>query len=53
MFLTGKNETDKSKRGDQSVEEKTNTAPPTVDEDSLPPFNPHNPVGTIGLIHVI
>lgn len=50
MFLTGKNEMDKSKGGDQSVEEKTTTASPTVDKDSLPPFNPHKPVGTIGLI---
>lgn len=48
MFLTGKDEMDKSKTGDRSAEEKTNTASPTVDGDSLPPFNPHNPVGTIG-----
>ncbi|TWW59498.1 zinc finger protein 638-like [Takifugu flavidus] len=42
---SGEKEMDKSKSDDQSVKEKTNAASPTIDDYSLPPFNPHNPVG--------
>lgn len=40
------------KSDDQSVKEKTNAASPTIDDYSLPPYNPHNPVGKMSFIYM-
>lgn len=53
VFLPAKKAAIESKSNAQRGKEEVNTASPTNDNSPLPPFNPHNPVGKIGFIHMI